>query len=144
MLFRSNDEVDRLGREVRGPELRGMFWAEYIHRSTPYQLLGFETEGRDGIVKCRTRLLVGGVEKTFEGQGNGPIAAFVNALIAGGVPKFEVVHYAEHALSAGEAASAIAYIQIRLAEGRTSWGAGVDTSIELASIKAVLSALNRC
>jgi 2-isopropylmalate synthase len=84
------------------------------------------------------------VEKTFEGQGNGPIAAFVNALIAGGVPKFEVVHYAEHALSAGEAASAIAYIQIRLAEGRTRWGAGVDTSIELASIKAVLSALNRC
>ncbi len=67
----------------------------------------------------------------------------VHALIAGGVPKFEVVHYAEHALSSGEEASAIAYIQVRLAEGRTRWGAGVDTSIELASIKAVLSALNR-
>jgi len=139
----ANDEVDRLGREVRGPELRGMFWAEYIHRSSPYQLLGFETEGRDGTVRCRARVSVRGTEQTLEGQGNGPIAAFVHALIAGGVPKFEVVHYAEHALSSGEEASAIAYIQVRLAEGRTRWGAGVDTSIELASIKAVLSALNR-
>jgi 2-isopropylmalate synthase len=139
----ANDEVDRLGREVRGPELRGMFWAEYIHRSSPYQLLGFETEGRDGIVRCRARVSVRGTEQILEGQGNGPIAAFVHALVAGGVPKFEVVHYAEHALSSGEEASAIAYIQVRLAEGRTRWGAGVDTSIELASIKAVLSALNR-
>jgi 2-isopropylmalate synthase len=139
----ANDEVDRLGREVRGPELRGMFWAEYIHRSNPYQLLGFETEGRDGTVRCRARVSVRGTEQVLEGQGNGPIAAFVHALIAGGVPRFEVVHYSEHALSAGEEASAIAYIQVRHPDRRTRWGAGVDTSIELASIKAILSALNR-
>jgi 2-isopropylmalate synthase len=75
--------------------------------------------------------------------GNGPIAAFVNALTSEGAPKFEVAHYSEHSLSAGEGAAAIAYIQIRLADGRTRWGAGVDTNIELASIKAVLGALNR-
>jgi len=59
------------------------------------------------------------------------------------VPWFEIEHYNEHALSAGEEAAAIAYIQIKLDSGRTRWGAGVDTNIELASVKAVLSALNR-
>jgi 2-isopropylmalate synthase len=54
-----------------------------------------------------------------------------------------VAYYKEHALSAGTEASAIAYIQIRGADGSTRWGAGVDTNIELASVKAVLSALNR-
>jgi 2-isopropylmalate synthase len=46
-------------------------------------------------------------------------------------------------LSAGEEASAIAYIQIKHSDGQTRWGAGVDTNIELASVRAVLSALNR-
>ena len=58
------------------------------------------------------------------------------------MPKFEIAYYKEHALSAGEEAAAIAYIQIKLADGETRWGAGVDTNIELASVKAVLSALN--
>jgi 2-isopropylmalate synthase len=46
-------------------------------------------------------------------------------------------------LSSGETAAAIAYIQIKTADGKSRWGAGVDTNIELASVKAVLSALNR-
>jgi 2-isopropylmalate synthase len=60
------------------------------------------------------------------------------------VPRFEIIGYNEHALGAGEEAAAIAYIQIKLANGLTRWGAGVDTNIELASVRAVLSALNRC
>jgi 2-isopropylmalate synthase len=77
------------------------------------------------------------------GDGNGPIAAFVSALAASGASKFEVSSYREHALGFGSEASAIAYISIKLADGRTRWGAGIDTNIELASIKAVVSALNR-
>ncbi len=79
----------------------------------------------------------------FEGQGNGPLAALVHGFVTAGVPRFEIAQYSEHALSAGEEAAAIAYIQLRHADGRMRWGAGVDTSIELASVKAVLSALNR-
>ena len=52
-------------------------------------------------------------------------------------------NYSEHALSSGEEAAAIAYIQIKLASGQTRWGSAVDTNIELASIKAILSAVNR-
>jgi 2-isopropylmalate synthase len=60
-----------------------------------------------------------------------------------GVPRFEISNYSEHAMSSGEAATAIAYIQIKAVDGKSRWGAGVDTNIELASVKAVLSALNR-
>ena len=139
----ANDEVDRLGREVTAAELKQMFWREYIERHSPWQLEGFETESRDGVVRCRARLLRDGKPVEFSGQGNGPLAALVHGLTTAGVPRFEITQYAEHALSSGEEAAAIAYIQVKPAEGRTRWGAGVDTNIELASVKAVLSALNR-
>ena len=79
----------------------------------------------------------------FNGEGNGPLAALVHGFGQAGIPRFEIMNYSEHALSAGEEASAIAYIQIKHANGKTRWGAGVDTNIELASVRAVLSALNR-
>lgn len=139
----ANDLVDALGREVKAEELKAMFWREYIERTSPWSLIHFHADGVDGKFRCRASVTHQGAEKRVEGEGNGPIAAFVNALAASGAPKFEVTNYREHALSAGEGASAIAYIQIRLADGRSQWGAAVDTNIELASIKGVLSALNR-
>ena len=94
-------------------------------------------------MRCRARLLRDGKPVEFSGEGNGPLAALVHGFGTVGVPRFEITHYSEHALSSGEEAAAIAYIQIKHANGRTRWGAGVDTNIELASVKAVLSALNR-
>ena len=140
----ANDEVDRLGREVTGTELKAMFWRQYIERDFPWQLEGFETESRNGMVRCRARLLRDGKAAEISGEGNGPLAALVHGFGAAGAAKFEIANYSEHALGAGEEATAIAYIQIRLPDGRTKWGAGVDTNIELASVRAVLSALNRC
>jgi 2-isopropylmalate synthase len=139
----ANDEVDRLGREVSGGELKQMFWREYVERNSPWQLQGFETGSKDGSVKCHATLLRDGQPVEFSGQGNGPLAALVHGFGTLGVPKFEISSYSEHALSSSESAAAIAYIQIKLGDGRTRWGAGVDTNIELASVKAVLSALNR-
>ncbi len=139
----ANDEVDRLGREVSGAELKAMFWREYVERDFPWQLEGFETESRNGVVKCHARLLREGKPVEFTGEGNGPLAALVHGFSTIGVPRFEITNYSEHALSSGEGASAISYIQIKRAEGKSRWGAGVDTNIELASVRAVLSALNR-
>jgi 2-isopropylmalate synthase len=139
----ANDAVDKLGREVSGAELKAMFWQEYIDRATPWQLKGFETQSKNGTVKCCARLLRDGTPVEFAGEGNGPLAALVHAFSSAGVPKFEIANYSEHALSSGEEAAAISYIQIKHADGKTRWGAGVDTNIELASVKAVLSALNR-
>ena len=140
----ANDQVDKLGREVTALELKDMFWKEYIDRETPYALHHFHADGVDGLFTCRCSLMKHGRETGITGAGNGPIAAFVEALITdAGVPAFEVTSYREQSLSAGTEASALAYIQIKTATGKTVWGAGVDTNIELASIKAVLSAVNR-
>jgi 2-isopropylmalate synthase len=139
----ANQEVDRLGREVTGAELKAMFWHEYVDRNSPWQLEGFETESRNGVVNCQARLLRDGRPVELQGQGNGPLAALVHGFGTAGMPKFEITAYKEHALGSGEEAAAIAYIQIRDQAGRSRWGVGVDTNIELASVRAVLSALNR-
>ncbi|MGA2852790.1 MAG: 2-isopropylmalate synthase, partial [Verrucomicrobiota bacterium] len=140
----ANDAVDKLGREVSGAELKQMFWKEYIELDTPWQLKRFETESKNGVVKCRAKLSRGGKPVEFSGAGNGPLAALVHGFSqVSNVPRFEIANYSEHALSSGEEAAAIAYIQIKTSDGKTRWGAGVDTNIELASVRAVLSALNR-
>jgi 2-isopropylmalate synthase len=139
----ANDEVDKLGREVSGAELKAMFWKEYVERSKPWRLVSFATESKDGTVKCHAELSKDGKAVNISGQGNGPLAALVHGLGAAGGPLFEITAYSEHALSSGEEAAAIAYIQIKMMDGKLRWGAGVDTNIELASVRAVLSALNR-
>jgi len=139
----ANEEVDRLGREVTAAELKSMFWREYVERVNPWQLEGFETESRNGVVKCRARLLRDGKPVEIHGEGNGPLAALVHGFGLIGVPRFEITAYSEHALGAGEEAAAIAYIQIHDSQSGKRWGVGVDTNIELASVRAVLSALNR-
>jgi len=89
-------------------------------------------------------LVINGQERGVTGKGNGPIAAFADALITdAGATSFEVTTYREQSLSSGTEAAALAFIQIKTGAGKTVWGAGVDTNIELASIKAVLSAVNR-
>jgi 2-isopropylmalate synthase len=95
------------------------------------------------MVKCEAKLLRDGKPIRFSGEGNGPLAALVHGFSQIGVPKFEIANYSEHALSSSESAEAISYIQIKTDDGKSRWGAGVDTNIELASVKAVLSALNR-
>ncbi len=139
----ANDTVDKLGREVTAAELRGMFWKEYVERTSPWRLDNFEVEGKHGAIRCRATVSKDGTPSQLAGEGNGPIAAFVHALTSDGAPAFEITHYSEHALGSGSDASAIAYIQIKTAGGKKTFGAGVDTSIELAGINAVLSALNR-
>jgi 2-isopropylmalate synthase len=138
----ANDAVDKLGREVSGTELKEMFWREYVERHSPWELKKFETESKNGVVKCSAKLLCDGKATEFNGQGNGPLAALVHGFGSKGV-RFEIMNYSEHAMSSGETAAAISYIQIKTADGKLRWGAGVDTNIELASVQAVLSALNR-
>ncbi|QIF02474.1 2-isopropylmalate synthase [Roseimicrobium sp. ORNL1] len=139
----ANDAVDALGREVSAAELKAMFWKEYIERSQPFELKHFHADGTTGVFRCRASLYEDGKEIQVTGEGNGPIAAFVNAMVSHGVPSFEVANYREQSLGSGSEANALSFIQIKRSDGKTCWGAGVDTNIELASIKAVVSAVNR-
>ena len=140
----ANDAVDQLGREVSGAELKAMFWKEYIDRYSPWTCDVFDHQKNGSKTMCDAKITYKGITETFSGIGNGPLSAFVNALRQHKfAPQFEIADYREHALSSGEEAAAISYIQIKTADGKVRWGAGVDTNIELASVKAVLSALNR-
>jgi 2-isopropylmalate synthase len=88
------------------------------------------------------QLLVDGEHRTVSGEGNGPIAAFMHALRDLDLD-VEVVDYAEHSVSAGTDAQAAAYVEVQSAEGVVRWGVGVDESILTASLRAVVSAVNR-
>jgi len=138
-----NDLADAKGAELSAQDIHDVFVREYIDRATPIALKEFRTIERTSAVTCQADLLAYGQEKIITGTGNGPIDAFVQALRAASLPKFELVSYSEHSLGSGAEARAVSYIQIKTERGATFFGAGIDTNIELASIKAVVSALNR-
>ena len=84
-----------------------------------------------------------GSERDLIGWGNGPIDACRNALLRSGCAPFRIASYSEHARSAGSDAEAVAFIQIETSESAVFWGVGIHPNIELASIKAIISAVNR-
>jgi 2-isopropylmalate synthase len=138
-----NDLADAKGTELSSADIRDAFHREYLNRRAPVSLEHFKTTERDSMVKCEARITVEGIPHTLSGAGNGPIDAFVRALAAAQLPKFDVISYSEHSLGAGAEARAVSYIQIKMERGSAYFGAGIDTNIELASIKAIVSALNR-
>ena len=138
-------KIDALGREVTGNDLKEMFWEDYVNRTggeAPYKLEHFGVVDKTDKHRCHGSFTRGDKRWSLEGSGNGPIDAFINALSKAGV-SLRVLNQSEHSLGQGQEASAIAYIQLRFMNGDVCWGAGVDTSIELASIRAIFSALNR-
>jgi 2-isopropylmalate synthase len=138
-----NDLADAKGTELTSADIRDAFHREYLDRRAPVALEHFKTTERDSTVKCEARVVVDGAPHRLAGDGNGPIDAFVRALRTTSLPKFDVTSYSEHSLGAGAEARAVSYIQIKMERGSAFFGAGIDTNIELASIKAIVSALNR-
>jgi 2-isopropylmalate synthase len=138
-----NDVADARGTELPPADVHEVFRREYLERASPVALQHFKTTERDSDVSCEAALTIHGTPHRLTGQGNGPIDAFVHALATTPLPRFEVLSYAEHSLGKGSEARAVSYIQIKVEHGPTLFGAGIDTNIELASIKAIVSALNR-
>ena len=77
------------------------------------------------------------------GDGNGPIDAFFNAIHEERMNRFTFIDYKEHAISQGSDSQAVAYVQLKLQDGRDVFGVGLDHNISMASIKAVICAINR-
>ena len=137
-----NRVADKSGGEISNDEIYALFEREYLGRKTPFDLVSFRSGERETGVKIAARLRRGEENLELVGQGNGPIDAFVSSLQEVGIGGFRFVSFAEHSLSVGAGAQAAAYVEIE-ANGKSVFGAGVDSSIERASILAVLSALNR-
>jgi 2-isopropylmalate synthase len=134
------------GTEITPGHMWDAFVAEYLGQVGPVQLLSHEsTTGEEGSTIV-AQLLVDGEHRTIRGQGNGPIAAFVNG-VNGAEPgigvQIDVVDYSEHAVGTGSDATAAAYVETQRSEGDVRWGVGVDGSITTASLRAVVSAVNR-
>jgi 2-isopropylmalate synthase len=130
------------GTEISPEHLWTAFKSVYLPDNPPLQLISHTaSEGRDHAT-VTADLLVDGSQVTIEGTGNGPIAAFIDALETHLGLAFDVVDYTEHALSAGHEASAAAYVELTDGYRSVRWGVGIDHSILSASLKAVVSAIN--
>jgi 2-isopropylmalate synthase len=93
--------------------------------------------------RIKAAISADGAGMTVTGSGNGPIDAFSKALRRDLAMDFDLLNYAEHALSQGSDSRAVAYVQLEDSGGRQLWGVSSDTNIDVASFKAILSALNR-
>jgi 2-isopropylmalate synthase len=133
--------TDEEGGEVTPAEMWQAFSDEYLADGA-MALLGHHTSS---VVDAKDALTVeiraDGQPRQVEGTGNGPISAFCDALASVGI-EVRVLDYAEHALSAGSDAQAAAYVECEIG-GQAWWGVGIDANTVTASLRAVLSALNR-
>ena len=139
--------ADSTAQEVLAKQIWDAFDTEYFTQANDYSLKSFQYEplmGDDDKVRCTAILLSDtGKEVRFESQGNGPINAFADGLRETLGVKFKLSNYEEHTLSKGSSAQAAAYISLTPDTGIETYGAGVDSNITRASIKALLSAYNR-
>ena len=136
--------TDGEGGEVSPKEMWDVFAQEYLSPIHPLERMrqhvnASDTDGGEDAVTAVVK--VDGVEKEIEGRGNGPLAAFVDALSTVGFD-VRVLDYSEHSLTTGDDASAAAYVEAEI-NGETIWGVGIAPSITTASLRAVVSAVNR-
>jgi 2-isopropylmalate synthase len=136
--------ADKLGKDLSPAEIHECFRANFVNVAKPIELLSFTSQatGKEAV-SCTAEVVYQGAKQTIVGQGNGPISALVHALAAKGWAKFTLRDYRSHALTAGEESAAAAYVSLQSEDGRTIWGCGVDANIELAGLKALVSAVNR-
>ena len=131
------------GTEISPEDMWKAFAGSYLPQKPAIELTSHETHTTPSGAAIEARLRVGDDDRTIRGEGNGPVAALVHALRSDLGLQIEVLDYAEHALSVGTDASAVAYVEARDAAGRVRWGVGIDTSILTASLRAVISAAVR-
>ncbi|HEX4894876.1 MAG TPA: 2-isopropylmalate synthase [Solimonas sp.] len=137
--------TDQSGKEVRAEDIWNIFRSEYLEATQPYGYLAHhlvEDSTREQV-ELGTEISVEGRPQKMQGRGNGPIDAFIAGLSTLVGEKISVLDYHEHAIGAGADAAAVTYIELKLGQGRTLFGVGRDSNIVTASLKAILSGLNR-
>ncbi|NTV02760.1 MAG: 2-isopropylmalate synthase [Chlorobiaceae bacterium] len=143
--------TDRTGDELTPGQIHELFLSEYIGVKSPYALkkcnISWDDADPDAndevatIISCTVQAPEG--ETVFKAKGNGPLDAFVRGMVSQTGLDFHVDEYSEHAIGHSSDALAIGYIRISCTDGRMACGSGIDSNISLASIKAIVSALNR-
>ncbi len=135
--------ADGEGVEVEASRLWQAFESEYLDGNGRYSFVEHTSSSDHGDQPITAKLLVDGKPKTIKGHGNGPVDGFVDAIRKDSGIAFDVADYREHAMGHGANAAAIAYVELRLADGSSLFGVGIDKNIVVASLKAVVSGVNR-
>jgi 2-isopropylmalate synthase len=138
--------ADAEGVEVTADRLWDVFKRTYLEGNGRYGFVSHVTEPVEG--DGENRLMIAkvtdrGEPETIKAVGNGPIDGFVAAIRQDSGLQFDLVDYREHAIGTGANASAVAYVEIKLFDERSLFGIGIDKNIVAASLKAVVSAVNR-
>ncbi len=137
--------MDATGKELTALDLYQLFEREYGVREIPaptHQVLE-EAQGATGtVVKLAADVMIGSRSLSIQGAGTGPIDAFVQALAAATGESLRVLDYHEHAIGSGANAQAVAYLELRVGQ-QTLFGVGIDANIVSASLKAIVSGLQR-
>ncbi|HXU52987.1 MAG TPA: 2-isopropylmalate synthase [Casimicrobiaceae bacterium] len=138
--------TDATGKELSSAEIRAAFDREYVAQDLPvsYRDHRAQHNAEDGRVeRLSARVDIDGAERTLQGAGNGPVDAFVRVLRESLGFDIHVQNYHEHGVGAGEDATAVSYVQLRVGADRAVYGVGLDSNIVTATLKAVVSAVNR-
>ena len=138
-------EMDASGKELQASDLWNLFRREYglDTIAAPKQRAMSESDGSGNTrVTLKAEVQLAGKPVTIEGEGTGPVDAFVAGLNATGLAQVKVMDYREHAIGSGANAQAVAYLELRVGD-RTLYGVGVDADILTASLKGILSGLAR-
>ena len=141
----AQERMDGDGRELTSPELWALFRQSYLLDDAPMTLVKQQTiptspDNRELVATLRK---ADGTTVTIEGEGNGPVDAFVDALKKAFGVEFSFIDYHEHAVGRGANATAASYVEIQDADNRVLHGVGIDPNIVMASLKATLSAVMR-
>ena len=142
-----NNLADQLGKELSSEEIRAAFDEHFVNRTDTLELIDYELDHHKdapGTVTCRASVRWNGAIESLQGDGNGPLNAFVTAMEQKGWKNFTLTDYRSHAIGKGSATDSAAYVQIQKNDCDTlSWGCGLHSSIEMAGLRALVSAFNR-
>ena len=134
-------EMDASGKELSAADLWELFQREYAVNTV--KAPQYRLQEADGVVNMTAEIEVGGEKYFLEGEGTGPIDAFVQSLSAAVSRNVRVLNYAEHAIGEGANAKAIAYVELRVDDEQVCYGVGVDANIVSASLRAIISGVQR-
>lgn len=141
---------DEKGKELKAEEVFDLFQQEYRNVCGPYRLVNYKISEEKNEQDDLTHVHFSGELKykgnapvQIEGNGNGPVAAFCDAMNRTEVASYQFVDYSEHAISVGSDSKAISYIHLKNPQGKDIFGIGVSHNIGYASMKGIICAINR-
>jgi len=135
--------TDASGKEITPEEIWTAFQWTYLNPETPLELVEHQTGDHGEGTVLQAVISLDGEEREISGHGNGPIAAFVDALAKDCGIQLRVLDFVEHAVASGSDATAVAYVEASDEKGSVAWGVGMDANILTASLRAVVSAVSR-